>query len=70
MVKKYFGIGINDADYSTQTTERVMVAGWWRHVRAWVCPFYDKWVNMLARCYSDKVKENNQTYKGCTVCEE
>ena len=31
---------------------------------------YQCWINMLARCYSDKWKEKQPTYKGCSVCPE
>ena len=31
--------------------------------------FYSKWVNMLHRCYGDKIK-NNTSYIECTVCKE
>lgn len=32
------------------------------------CIYYNTWKNMFRRCYSDS--EDNQTYKGCTVCPE
>lgn len=31
---------------------------------------YWSWYNMLQRCYSEKFKENNPTYKDCIVCKE
>ena len=31
---------------------------------------YICWTGMLERCYSAKYQEKNQTYKGCSVCDE
>lgn len=31
---------------------------------------YGFWLNMIKRCYSEKVTCNRPTYKNCTVCEE
>lgn len=31
---------------------------------------YLVWKSMLARCYCDKFQETNQTYIGCSVCDE
>lgn len=31
---------------------------------------YNRWKQMLARCYDDKTQEIMPTYKGCFVCEE
>lgn len=31
---------------------------------------YEHWRSMLLRCYCDKTKQNNPTYKDCFVCEE
>lgn len=31
---------------------------------------YTQWKNMLLRCYCEKYKSKNPTYKDCTVCEE
>lgn len=59
---KVCGIGINDADYKVteHKDERVV----------WVCPYYQKWVSMLKRCYSADYQKRQPTYIGCTVCEE
>lgn len=32
--------------------------------------FYDKWKNMLSRCYDQKLHQKHPTYVGCSVCEE
>lgn len=55
------GIGINDADYFTQTR----IEG-----KQTKCPFYETWSSMLKRCYSKKSLVYKPTYKDCTVCEE
>jgi hypothetical protein len=34
------------------------------------CPFYSRWTDMLARCYSERFHIANPSYKGCSVCEE
>ena len=59
--KLVFGVGINDADYAVKPT----VNG----NRVW-CPYYRKWFDMLARCYSAKYHKIQPTYIGCTVCED
>lgn len=60
--KLVYGVGINDADYVTQRYDGR------KHV--WRCPFYMVWVNMLQRCYSEKLHQTHPTYKDCTVSEE
>ena len=35
----------------------------------WRCPYYQKWVSMLMRSYSDEYKQQYPTYQGVTVCE-
>lgn len=56
-----YGFGINDADYTVQHK----VNG-----RVEFCPFYQKWQNMLQRCYSKKFHVKYQTYIGCIVTDE
>ena len=56
------GIGVNDADYITE--KRV------NKKTIWFCPFYQKWKDMLKRCYSENYQRKYSTYKGCTVCNE
>lgn len=55
------GIGINDADY--KVTKKINGKSVW-------CPYYQKWVSMLTRCYSKKSLEINPTYRECAVCDE
>ena len=59
--KLSYGVGINDADYITC---RKIKGKWLR------CPFYQRWRNMLERCYSTKFHNHHPTYKDCSVCEE
>ena len=56
-----YGVGINDANYKVKP----VVNG----KRAY-CKFYDTWVHMLARCYSQKCQNKQPTYIGCSVCDE
>ena len=56
-----YGVGINDSNYVTQQS----VSG-----RKVICPFFQRWKNMLERCYSKKYLDKHPSYNGCTVCEE
>lgn len=56
-----YGVGVNDADYSVNPTV---------DDKRLICPFYRKWVNMLARCYSGRYQEKYPSYKGCSVDKE
>lgn len=56
-----FGIGINDAQYKVNNK----VNG--KNVR---CKFYDKWTDMMKRCYSENLHKSRHSYKGCSVTEE
>lgn len=60
------GVGINDANYSISKGMRVN--GKW--IETWRCPYYEKWVSMLKRCYLKREQEKHPTYKGCIVCDE
>jgi len=56
-----YGVGTNDANHLVHhQTKKISM----------VCPFYSRWKNMLKRCYSEKYHLKNQTYIGCTVCDE
>jgi len=61
MRRPVFGVGINDADYITQTNVSGSVE---------ICPYYTKWSGMIKRCYSKKYKEKYPTYIGCSVIGE
>jgi hypothetical protein len=55
------GVGVNDADYDVKVRIRGFVV---------VCPFYQKWKNMLTRCYSNSYQLRKPAYIGCVVCAE
>lgn len=59
--KLVHGVGINDAEYIVQPRSD-------GH-RQRFCPFYQLWVNMLNRCYSEAPKKNkrSRSYFGCSV---
>lgn len=59
--KLVYGVGINDADY--------ILKKWYGSKRI-TCTYYQKWVDMLERCYSEKYQEKFPTYIGCKVCDE
>jgi hypothetical protein len=60
-VKLVHGVGINDAGYIVQPRSD-------GH-RQRFCPFYQTWVNVLQRCYSEAAKrrEKNLSYFSCLV---
>ena len=55
------GVGINDTDYQIKPT----ING-----KKYRCPYYQRLVNMIQRCYSAKYQDRQPTYVGCTVCDE
>lgn len=61
MGKLIFGKGINDS---------VEQVSWFKNGKTKWCPFYDKWREMIRRCYHTPFHEKHPTYIGCTVCEE
>lgn len=61
MGKLVYGVGINDADYSLYKIE--FING--KQVNTWSCPFYQKWVSMLSRCYNEKLHNKHPSYIGC-----
>ena len=61
-----YGVGYFDGDYTVTKTTRVNG----KSKMIWICPYYDRWRHMLARCYSAKRLEKCSTYKGCKVCDE
>ena len=54
MSKLVYGVGFNDK------TKPVFVDG--KNVKE-----YDLWTDMLRRCFSEKCRSKNLTYKGCNV---
>lgn len=70
-MKLVYGVGINDADYVVQLKEELPELNGKRKRKVlWICPFYQRWQNMLKRCYSKVEQAVHPTYKGCTVCTE
>lgn len=55
------GVGVNDADYQVKV---------WNKGHRETCPFYQRWTNMLIRCYREDYIKRFPTYKGCSVCDE
>ena len=58
--KPIYGIGINDAHYNVT----MKVGG--KYI---MCPYYQKWLSMLQRCYCKSFQKRRPTYKGCAVCD-
>ena len=56
-----YGVGVNDADYKIGGR----VDG-----KHWKCPYYERWKQMLRRCYCPIYLNKQPTYKDCTVCDE
>ncbi len=56
--KSVYGVGLNDADYQVAP-----------HIngKRCRCPFYERWRNMLKRCYCVKFQDRFPSYKGCTA---
>ena len=56
------GIGVNDASYMVRAKDE--------NGEYVTCPFYNIWMNMIKRCYSEVYQARRPTYKGCTVADE
>lgn len=54
-----FGVALNDAEYNVKPRSKILR-----------CRFYDCWLDMIVRCYSEKFKERHPSYYGCSVCDE
>lgn len=64
--KLVYGVGINDANYRV----RIVSHEGGKQKVLWSCPFYDRWANLLLRCYNKKELEKHPTYQGCSICED
>lgn len=64
--KIVYGIGIND--FGGPVEKRARVDG--RKILLWCCPFYVRWREMLARCYSEKFQQKHPSYIGCSIVDE
>lgn len=61
--KLVYGVGTNDADYNIIEYDG-------SHQIVQRCPYYTKWVAMLARGYSELLHKKHPSYAGVSVCEE
>lgn len=59
--KLIYGVGVNDSGRPVHTR----LDG-----RRILCPFYDRWTEMLRRCYCPKLHLKHPSYLGCSVTEE
>lgn len=66
MNKLVYGVGVNNAKYTT--SQYKIIDG--KRKRIWICPFYNRWKNMLERCYSEKLQNRHPSYLECVVCDE
>lgn len=66
VMRKVFGVGINDAARPTRTVFKI--AG--KQVTTWECPYYSTWKSMLRRCYSERWLAMHPSYLGVYVCPE
>lgn len=57
--KAMYGVGINDADYVTQPSDKLQR-----------CPIFDRWHSMIRRCYSENSLARHPRYEMVTVCQE
>lgn len=64
--KLVYGWGINEVDYDVYRYEIVNGKRRW----VWICPYYQKWKNIIQRCFCPKEQTRNPTYKGCTITEQ
>ncbi len=59
--KLLFGVGVKDEHLITT----VFVEG-----KSKMCPYYQRWYDMLRRCYSETYQKNHPSYKDVTCCDE
>lgn len=65
------GVGVNDADYIVQIKEDIArISGKRKRKVIWICPFYQRWMNLLRRCYVQAEKDKHPAYMDCTMCDE
>jgi hypothetical protein len=67
MGKLVHGLGINDVDYKiSRSIELPKTDGKRNQKIVWICPYYQKWQNMLYRC-GEKYQKAHPSYTGCTI---
>jgi hypothetical protein len=64
--KPIYGVGINDADYVVKKT--TYKNG--KYEVLWQCPFYQKWIGIIKRCFDKNYHKRFPTYSKCTICDE
>ncbi len=70
-MRKLHTAAINDSNYVTSIYEDLpRYDGKRRQRRVWVCPFYERWCNMIKRCYSVAYLKRQPTYEGCVICDD
>lgn len=65
MVRKVYGVGVNDLNYKTQEEVKDPLTG--KRKVVWRCPYYSLWCAVLRRCHSKTFLSKNKNYLGCTV---
>ena len=65
--EKFAGEGVNDANYDVTKFGPVGPDG--KRTRLWVCPFYEKWMNLMRRAAKGGCR-NIGCYSDVEICEE
>lgn len=70
--KLVYGVGVNDAPYATQLNEiwKYKEDGSPVYRRKWVCPFFEKWKDMIKRCYDPRELNKRPSYRNVFVCDD
>lgn len=71
MGKLVKGWGINDADYTVKIkTAYYDTTGKRKFNEVWNCPYYERWLSILERSFSDKYIISKPSYKDVTTSED
>ena len=65
--EKFAGEGINDADYEVTKFKTIGSDG--KRIRLWVCPFYEKWMNLMRRTARGGCRKRG-CYESVEICED
>lgn len=63
--KLVYGWGVNDVDYPVQKFSKI--GG--RRTLTYICPYYDKWKQMIKRVHSEEFKKKHSAYHNTSICE-
>jgi hypothetical protein len=67
-IQLVYGVGVKDVDYIIHRRKTVQSSGLKKKLElVWSCPYYEKWLGMISRCYCSKRLNRSPTYIGCTV---